>query len=221
MLPSLHNETEVRARCPDCQAVTVFHIRGGDSREFGHAIVNKIQQHGPASYQRALYRLVVCGGCGRGGVAKILDQGGANPPALVDFYPHARESARLPDAVPAGVAAEYREAELCQSVGAHRAASALVRSVLEKALRANGYTKGLLAQKINEAAADGAITASRRQRAHDDIRVLGNEVVHDDWRAVTSDEVQTALHYSQRVLEDLYDDRATVEALLRSKQRIT
>jgi hypothetical protein len=115
---------------------------------------------------------------------------------------------------------EYREAELCASVEAWRAASVMLRSTLEKTLKANGYAKGTLEAKIDEAVSDGVITAARSQKAHDEIRVLGNEVVHDEWRQVTEDEVQAALHYAQRVLEDLYDDRSTVEKILREKKRI-
>ena len=126
----------------------------------------------------------------------------------------------MPTAVPEGVRKEFREAELCASVEAWRGASALLRSVIEKALNSNGYTKGTLQQKIDAAAADGVITAARKQKAHDDIRVLGNEVVHDEWREVNEDEVTSALHYAQRVLEDLYDDRPSVEAVLKSKGRL-
>jgi hypothetical protein len=126
----------------------------------------------------------------------------------------------LPAAVPEGVVKEYREAELCASVEAWRAASALLRSTLEKALKANGYTSGSLRDKIDKASDDGVITSARRQKAHDDIRVLGNEVVHDDWRPVDEAEVEAALHYAQRILEDLYDDRAAVEAVLKSKNRL-
>jgi len=97
----------------------------------------------------------------------------------------------------------------------------MVRSVLEKTLKANGYNKGTLYNKIDAAATDGIITASRSKKAHEDIRVLGNEVVHDDWRAVTEEEVMNSLHYSQRILEDLYDDRETVEKILKEKNRIS
>jgi hypothetical protein len=95
----------------------------------------------------------------------------------------------------------------------------MVRSALEKVLKANGYTKGRLNEKIDAAASDGVITAARKQKAHDDIRVLGNEVVHDDWRQVSEDEVISALHYTQRVIEDLYDDRPTVEAILQTRRQ--
>ncbi len=54
-----------------------------------------------------------------------------------------------------------REAERCAAVGAWRAASAMLRSALEKTLKANGYTNGNLAQKIDAAAVDGVIPAAR------------------------------------------------------------
>ncbi len=116
--------------------------------------------------------------------------------------------------------AEFREAELCAASGAWRGASALLRSTLEKVLKANGYVKGSLESKIDEAAADGVITDARRKRAHDDIRVLGNDVLHDEWRQVKEEEVTAAHQYAQRILEDFYDDRASVEAILVAKKRI-
>src|SRR5262249_17995494 len=100
------------------------------------------------------------------------------------------------------------------------AGSALLRSALEKTLKANGFNKGSLQDKIDQAATDGAITEARSKRAHEDIRVLGNDVLHDAWRAVTEEEFELAHHYTQRILEDFYDDRPTVEALLTSKGRL-
>src|SRR5262249_47732477 len=122
--------------------------------------------------------------------------------------------------VPAGISSEFREAERCASIAAWRAASALFRSTLEKVLKANGIPGGNLAAKIDQAAADGVITEARKRKAHDDVRVLGNDVLHDEWRAVTPEEVEASHKYVQRVLEDLYDDRASVEAILKVKERI-
>jgi hypothetical protein len=51
----------------------------------------------------------------------------------------------------------------------------------------------------------------------DSIPGIGNDVLHNEWREITNDEVEAAHHYTQRILEDLYDDRATVEALLKQK----
>ena len=129
--------------------------------------------------------------------------------------------APVPDGLPGGVTAEFREAELCASFEAWRAASALLRSTLEKTLKANGYEKGNLASRINQAAKDGVITQARANKAHEDIRVLGNDVLHDEWREVTEEEVALAHRYAQRILEDLYDDRPSVEAILKATGRIT
>lgn len=169
-------------------------------------------------YIDAMYRLLRCAGCGRGGIAVLL---GGNYDVLFDFYPKTIDALEIPDSIPQGIEAEFREAELCCSVGAWRAASALLRSTLEKTLKANGYTKGTLEKKIDEATSDGVLTAARKQRAHDEIRVLGNEVVHDEWREVTPEEVEMAHHYTQRILEDFYDDRDAVEAILKKKKRIS
>ena len=64
------------------------------------------------------------------------------------------------------------------------------------------------------------ITETRKKRAHENIRVLGNDVLHDEWREVRQDEFEEAWKYSQRILEDFYDDRPTVEERLKGKGRI-
>jgi hypothetical protein len=159
-------------------------------------------------------------------LATVPDNGSRKSAVLESFFPFSIDSAPLPVAVPTDVKSEFREAELCASFGANRAASALFRSVLEKTLKANGYTKESdpslrdLQKRIDAAAADGVITDARRKKAHEDIRSLGNDVLHDDWREVTDDEVENCRRYSQRILEDLYDDRATVQKLLIEKKRI-
>lgn len=219
MQPTAINGYGVKARCPDCGgAISVFDYKDV-SREFGYILVDGPHTYGGQTWHRVHWRLLRCSGCGRAGVAKFHDNGNL-PAVLESFSPRALASSSLPVTVPEGIVKEYREAELCASVEAWRAASALLRSTLEKALKANAYTKGTLQQKIDDAAADGVITSARRQKAHDDIRVLGNEVVHDDCRPVDEFEVQAALHYAQRVLEDLYDDRASVEAVLKAKGRL-
>jgi hypothetical protein len=216
----LYVNGNMRAACPDCDgAVTTFEHRSGNN-EFG--VVGRAWHHQfqGRDYTQTLYILMRCAGCGRGGLATVhADPYGAKAYDEA-FYPANLDRASLPAGVPDAVVAEYREAELCASVGAWRAGSALIRSALEKTLAANGYDQGTLAARINEAARDGVITAARRQRAHDNIRVLGNDVLHDDWRVVTEQEYSDAHHYAQRIMEDLYDQRAQVEAVLRAAQRI-
>ncbi len=67
------------------------------------------------------------------------------------------------------------------------AASVLIRSTLEKVLKANGCTKGSLQQQI------------------------------DEWRTMNDVEVEAALHYAHRIVEDLDDDHTAVEQILISK----
>ncbi|MCH7986665.1 MAG: DUF4145 domain-containing protein [Acidobacteria bacterium] len=81
-------------------------------------------------------------------------------------------------------------------------------------------SKGSLQEKIDQAANDGILTAARRKRAHEQIRDLGNDILHDDWREVTEGEYTSAHHYAQRILEDFYDNRAQVEALLVEAKRL-
>ncbi|MGC4089439.1 MAG: DUF4145 domain-containing protein [Polyangiaceae bacterium] len=189
-------------------------------REFGSVVTDDPHQFNGAHFTRIHWKLLRCSGCGRAGLAKFHDSGRGDSAVLESFYPRALASSPLPSTVPDDIGNEYREAELCASAGAWRGASALVRSALEKTLKANGYNERSLFDSINAAASDTVITAARKQKAHEDIRVLGNEVVHDAWRAVSEEEVTNALHYTQRILEDLYDDRPTVEALLRTKNRL-
>jgi len=181
------------------------------------------------SFVNTLYLLLRCAGCGRGGLAAIKfipDQHAHNYPHGVDrllwFYPEACDRLRLPLAVPDGIRHEFREAEHCLEAGCFRAAAALFRSVLDKTMRANGYkTKAMdLYKQIEAAASDGVITEPRKRRAHDDIRVLGNDVLHDEWDQVPEEAVEAAHHYAQRVLEDFYDDRPTTLAQLRGKGRV-
>lgn len=219
MKPQLINGN-VRANCPECNgAITTFdHAVGG--MELGALVRDEMHQFLGNAVPRIIYHLMRCSGCGRGGVAAVHTKNTYREGALGEFWPRTIDTLNIPAQVPAGVQSEFREAELCASVEAWRAGSSLLRSTLEKTLRANGYDSGSLAERIDHAAADGTITAARSKRAHEDIRVLGNDVLHDEWRAVTAEEFDQAHHYTQRILEDFYDDRPSVEALLISKSRL-
>jgi Domain of unknown function (DUF4145) len=210
----------MQAPCPDCGgAVTTFESKTARGE---HGVVHRPWNHifEGKNYTLANYILMRCAGCGRGGVAIIHGDAKGHQAYDEAFYPSCRESAPIPKGVPPGVEAEYRESELCASAGAWRAGSALLRSALEKTLRANGYTKGSLKERIDDAAKEGVITAARRQRAQDEVRVLGNDVMHDEWREVREEEYSLAHHYVQRILEDLYDHRGEVEAILQKAGRL-
>jgi hypothetical protein len=141
---------------------------------------------------------------------------------LLWFEREAKERLRLPTAAPDGIRKEFREAEACLEHECYRAAAAMFRSVLDKALRASGYKvkKGtMLEQEIDGAAKDGVITEARKRKAHEDIRVLGNDVLHDEWHEIAAEDVEAAHHYTQRILEDLYDDRESVLKLFEDQRR--
>lgn len=219
MKPSLYRYN-VRAHCPNCGGtLTTFEFKH-EGNEHGSVIVDGQHLFNGEDFSRIIYRLLRCAGCGHAGLSKVHYSNNDEGPLEV-FYPMTIVNATIPISVPEGIANEFREAELCASVAGWRAASALLRSTLEKTLKENGYTTGNLQKKIDDAAGDGILTDSRRKRAQDDIRVLGNDVLHDDWREVTEEEYEVAHQYTQRILEDFYDDRASVESVLTSKGRLS
>ena len=215
----LENSYNVSAFCSNCNATTSFEHR----ETF---VVNGSVNFENQPYVRRLNILNQCAGCHRGGFALVADRGHALNAALMEFYPTSAEFIKIPEGTPPDIAAEFREAERCASMGFNRAASALFRSTLEKILKANGYTKGNdsslrdLQKRIDAATVDGIITKTRQKRAHEDIRSLGNDVLHDDWRAVDDGEVDNAHRYTQRIIEDFYDDRPTVEKTLIEAKRL-
>ncbi|MHA1482850.1 MAG: DUF4145 domain-containing protein [Candidatus Heimdallarchaeaceae archaeon] len=220
MKPEFAN-ANLRARCPDCNgALTTFEV-SYKGKEFGDVIVGRTHEFNEKKYSRVIYKLMRCAGCGRGGLAKVHCNNQFAQGELESFFPISIERLNIPDKVPEDIKAEFHEAELCASYGATRAASALFRSTLEKTLKENGFTAGNLKQKIDEAAKDGIITKSRQQRVHNNIRILGNDVLHEDWREIRPDEVNDSHRYAQRILEDFYDDRKLVESILIQKKRIS
>lgn len=215
---TLNDNVTVSAVCPNCEQVTSFEYQA-INREYGLIDQEKDYWFKSQKYYASRWRLLRCAGCGRAGLAQYT-HGSSGHSHLMTFYPQSQVRTAVPDSVPDSILKELHEVEDCISTGAFRGGSALLRSVLEKTLKENGYTRGNLVAKIDSASDDGVITASRKRKAHEDIRVLGNEIVHDEWREVTVEEVSAALHYSQRILEDFYDDRESVMEILVDKGRL-
>jgi len=173
------------------------------------------------------FRLFKCAGCGAGAMGVVVypkyDEYPGRYNRLAAFYRETKDSLKLPADSPKGIVAEFREAENCLANDCYRAAAGLFRSVLDKTMRANGYKtkkESDLFKQIEAAADEGVITQARKKRAHDEIRVLGNDVLHDDWHPIEEEDVQASRHYCQRILEDFYDDRNSVLALLRASNRV-
>ncbi|MFW2572122.1 DUF4145 domain-containing protein [Legionella sp. 29fVS95] len=219
------NESQgsIIASCPGCGSRNSTFEWKSEGKEFG-AIENKFED----SYRNRWtmsYRLFKCAGCNRGALGVVRFSGEKYPGnscSLINFYPITYESLALPRNTPDGIKSEFREAEKCLGFGCYRAAAGLFRSVLDKILRDNGYKKGNINLKaqIDEAAQDGVITESRKKRAHEEIRVLGNDILHEEWKEISKEDVELTKHYCQRILEDFYDDRPSVEAILLKANRI-
>jgi hypothetical protein len=100
--------------------------------------VNRGRAIGTTFYTAVSCMLFRCPGCGHGALAVLLHNGhinDANATYLESFYPFAAATLPLPPSTPTDLQAEFREAELCAAAGAYRAASALLRSTLEKTLK--------------------------------------------------------------------------------------
>lgn len=209
----------IKCICPDCNAIANFDYRNS-SREFGYVDIERRHRYKGMHFARTVYILFSCTGCGRGGIAKIHCDNNPQEGEVEDFYPVGIDKAKVPSNTPDEILAELNEAELCASVQAWRAGSAMLRSVLEKVLIKNGYIEKKLINKIDAANMDKIITDSRTQKAHNEVRALGNDILHDEWKEVTEEGFAIAYHYCQRIIEDFYDDRSTVENILKEKSRI-
>jgi hypothetical protein len=226
-MAQINKEGNIIAHCPGCDGgKSTFEYKFNGSPL---GVVTRREKN-PYEFYRKLdvqFRLFRCAGCGMGGIGAIrmMDVHAQYPDKiwqLLWFYPEAKRRLSLPKDVPAPIKTEFREAEKCAESGCFRASAAMFRSVLEKVFRANGYKTNQeknLKQQIDAAATDGILTASRQRRAHDDIRVLGNDVLHEEWREIKEEDVEQAHHYTQRILEDFYDDRKSVLKLLREAGR--
>ena len=218
-------EGSIVSHCPGCRGgKSTFEWRDNDGQFGAHERRVEDQFWGDCVES---YRLFKCAGCGMGAFGVIRMGGGGQYPGsynrLLRFFPESKQRLLIPNSVPKGIVTEFREAETCFENQCIRAAAGLIRSVLDKTLRANGYKtkqESNLYKQIEAAAEDGVITQARKRRAQDEIRVLGNDVLHDDWHEIPEEDVKAAKHYCQRILEDFYDDRVSVLELLREAERV-
>lgn len=212
----------VIAVCSVCAVPTTFEATREGNNEHGSLIMENPFRKGMVGLpddQRVVFRLLRCAGCGRAGLAGVHGEGSVKDGTLVEFLPHSVVQLPLPEGIPSGIESEFREAEKDASIESFRSGSAMLRSVLEKTLKAHGYTGGNLESKVDKAADDGVITLPLKRRAHENVRVLGNNILHDEWRPVDEAEFEAAHEYTRRLLECFYDDSETVKAILVEKGR--
>jgi len=216
------------ARCPGCGGGKSTFEYQVDGKPLGATKITGLRPYTRMREKTDIhFRLLRCAGCGRGalGTIRMHDVGAKDPEGiweLLEFIPEAKLRLSIPEAVPKEIKYEFREAERCMEANCYRAAAAMFRSVLDKVFMANGYKTDQdknLKKQIDAAAKEGIITEARKKKAHEDVRVLGNDVLHDEWRELKEDDVKQAQHYTQRILEDFYDDRGSVLKLLKDAGR--
>jgi len=218
-------EGSVAAGCTRCQGtVSTFEWRN-QGGAFG--VLTEAFEGPHYQRMRREFRLFRCAGCGRGGLGVITLPDDERYPSryarLERFTPDVIQGVKLPEGTPPEIVAEFREGERCLQERCCRAAAAMFRSALEKTLTAAGYKPDRntnLFKQIEAAAADGTITEARKLRAHEEVRVLGNDVLHDKWKPVSDQDAGLARDYTQGVIEDFYDHRESTLKRLREKRRV-
>jgi hypothetical protein len=65
-------------------------------------------------------------------------------------------------------------------------------------------------------AEDGIITKARHRKAQ---RVLGHDIIDDEWHEPPRADLEALRRFTQRMLEDLYEDRAATVLMLQDAGR--
>src|ERR1041385_2124162 len=97
---AIYVQGNVRTRCPDCGGALSSYEHRHAQGEFGSVIRNERHVFKDSQYMRLLYVLMRGGGCGRGGLAVIHDNGAVRDGLLETFLPNCVEVAPLPQGVP-------------------------------------------------------------------------------------------------------------------------
>lgn len=89
----------IKCICPDCNAVANFDYRNS-SREFGYITIERRHYYKGVHFERIVYILFSCTGCGRGGIAKIHYDGNPQVGEVEDFYPVGINKVKVPSNTP-------------------------------------------------------------------------------------------------------------------------
>jgi hypothetical protein len=128
----------------------------------------------------------------------------------LDWLPVHGQSKEFDD-VPKQIAEAAGEAMLCLRIGAHRAAGALARAVVEATAKEKGVDKGNLEQEINGLFSQGHIRSHVKAAAHE-IRHFGNDMAHGDFTdSVTKEEAEEVVGLMEEVLAEVFQSPAKVE----------
>lgn len=144
-----------------------------------------------------------------GNVLSIEEYINSGPEDLI-WLPDTGSEQDFPD-VPEHIAGAASEACRVDSIGAHRAAILLARSVVEATAKEKGITKGLLYDKIEALHAQRLIRDHIKDAAHE-IRFLGNNMAHGDFvEPISREETEEVLGLMSQILNEVFQSPAQVE----------
>jgi hypothetical protein len=120
-----------------------------------------------------------------------------------------------PKGVPTEIAVSLEEAIKCHSARCYKAASLMVRRVLEEICKDRGAKGGDLKARI-QALASTIIISKQVLEAADNLRLLGNDAAHVEahlYRDIGEEEVKLAIQLAQEILKAVYQHESLVAAL--------
>lgn len=220
MNPKVSNNN-VTAYCDVCKANSNFLYKDSNGKIFGSfdsENSNLLDSRVDSRYGRIEYILVSCSSCKRGGLVELHYHGGGY--SFISFFPSPTGHTDLPKKTPSDIQAEFKSSENCVSIDEYRPAAAMLRSTLEKTLKKHGYEEWGLSDNLKNLSSDNILPRWLVKQNSEIVKILGDEILHGDWREVTTEEYRKAHHYVERLIESFYDDHASVIEDLQQRGRL-
>jgi hypothetical protein len=137
-----------------------------------------------------------------------LDPNGQVEAAFVlnDVFPIGKPNDKVDESVPAGVAADFKEAQRCYFIEAYKATVTMCRRAIQSSVNNQEADGKSLIHQIDDLFKSGKITEALKNFAHH-VRMTGNEGAHPDkdglWDTV-KDDASDMIEFTQQYLDHIY-----------------
>ena len=195
----------IKIRCPHCQVLGTFpaFCRGvGYIKYFANT--SKSQADGVFAFIR------VCPNPTCGGLVFTISGAGdrvtVHPPELLDFNA---------ESLPEALIITLKEALVCHSVGAHRAATMMVRRLLEELCDDCEATGKTLHDRLKALRTQITLPEDLFS-AMDELKSLGNDAAHIDAKAylhIDKEEAELSIMLAQEILKARYQHKTLLDRL--------
>lgn len=200
---------QVRLRCPHCSALGTFHVVT-DGVEY-----RKFMQDGSAEYYHAELRMCPNPECN--GLVLTVCQG----KDVVHTLPQELLHFDI-EGVPQVIAQALREAVVCHSVGAFRAAAMMVRRLLEE-LCEDALVEGRTLHDRLKALRTKISLPEELFDAMDELKALGNDAAHIEaktYSSIDKEEAELSIQLAQEIVRARYQHKNLVDRL-RARKSVT